>query len=131
MTLPTYDDATDMAPLVGEASHVYDKASTDRIRESGPYKAQRKTFRAACAAAPHPLGIDGHGLPCHICNQPIDYSLKWPHPESWSLDHDRSVKEAPQLIMDLGNWRASHLDCNQRKGTEDAAIDIGQPSEDW
>lgn len=129
----TYDDATDLGAIVaaGSIPQVYDKAVMDRIRESSPYKAARKRFREQCAKMPHPLGINGHGAPCHICNQPIDYRLVWPHPECWSLDHFKTVKEAPHLIMDLGNWRASHLDCNQRRGTEDVAIDIGTPSEQW
>lgn len=124
---PDYDDLTEIA----EVAAAYDKAMADKIRDSSAYKKQRALFREQCAKMPHPLGIRGKGAPCHICNNPIDYSLKHPHPESWSLDHALTVKERMDLIMDWGNWRASHLDCNQRRGTEEPAIDIGVPSEDW
>lgn len=27
------------------------------------------------------------GEPCHLCQQPIDLELRWPHPESFVVDH--------------------------------------------
>lgn len=128
MTVEFYDDVG-AEPITVPAA--YDKGIADKIRESSPYKRQKVLFREQCAKMPHPLGINGKGAPCHICNGPIDYRLRHPHPESWSLDHLVSVKERMDLILDLGNWRASHLDCNQRRGTEEPAIDIGVPSENW
>lgn len=124
-----YNDIEEAAVAASPAS--YSKAAADKIRESSQYRKQRELFREQCAKMPHPLGYNGKGAPCHICNGPINYGLKHPHPESWSLDHALSVKERMDLILDLGNWRASHLDCNQRRGTDEPQIDIGEPSEDW
>lgn len=111
----------------------YDAQAMDAIRRSSQYQTQRDEFRKQCRkmSMPLPDGTPSDGLPCWLCNRAIDYKLKHPHPESWSLDHAKTVKEAPQLIMDIGNWRASHLDCNQRRGTDEPFIDIGEPSEEW
>lgn len=55
----------------------------------------------------------------------------YPHPYSFSLDHAITVKERPELALDPLNFRASHLDCNIARGTDDPKIDIGTPSELW
>lgn len=55
----------------------------------------------------------------------------YPHPYSWSLDHAITVKENPNLVMDPLNFRASHLDCNVGRGTDDPKLDLGTPSETW
>ena len=55
-------------------------------------------------------------LPCNLCGQPIDYSLKWPHPQSFSADHIRPYEHNPDLRLDPGNVQSSHLRCNQSKG---------------
>ena len=66
-----------------------------------------------------------------ICSEPINYSLTYPHPKSWSLEHTVSVKEHPELLMDRGNWASAHFDCNSVKGTEELTLDTGVPSESW
>lgn len=126
-----YDDATHVEGEELSPPTTYDKAALDKIRVSYQYQQQRSFFRDQCEKMPHPLGINGIGAPCHLCNAAINYKLAHPHPESWSLDHFHTVKDRPDLIMDMGNWRASHLDCNQRRGTDEPAIDIGVPSEVW
>lgn len=67
----------------------------------------------------------------HNCNSDIDYKLAYPHPYSWSLDHAITVKERPDLLLDPLNFRHSHHDCNQQRGTDDPKLDIGEPSEVW
>lgn len=67
----------------------------------------------------------------HNCGGDIDYALKYPHPFSWSLDHAVTVKERPDLLMDRENFRHSHHDCNQIRGTDEPSIDIGKPTESW
>lgn len=61
--------------------------------------------------------------PCCICGQPIDYSLRWPNPQSFSVQHVISRKIRPELTFDVTNCDASHLDCNQSLGTQAAITD--------
>jgi 5-methylcytosine-specific restriction endonuclease McrA len=56
------------------------------------------------------------GLPCFHCGQPIDYSLKWPDPGSFSADHLKPYVTNEELRYDPGNVVSSHLRCNQKKG---------------
>jgi 5-methylcytosine-specific restriction endonuclease McrA len=71
-------------------------------------------------------------LPCWLCGQPIDYSLEWPHPDSFSADHDKPYIRHPELRLDPGNVRSSHLRCNQSKGdTEHFSVGLGSLSEDF
>lgn len=55
---------------------------------------------------------------CCICTEAIDYSLNWPNPRSFSVQHLQSRKARPDLIFDLLNCEAAHLDCNQSQGAE-------------
>jgi 5-methylcytosine-specific restriction endonuclease McrA len=55
-------------------------------------------------------------LPCFLCGQPIDYSLEWPDPGSFSADHLRPWAHNPELRYDPGNVVSAHLRCNQSKG---------------
>lgn len=131
---PYADDLPDSTLNDENLGHVvYDKAWVEKIRNSTAYRKQRADFRTQCSKMNVPLadGTISRGAPCHICGRAIDYHLRDPHPESWSLDHIKTVKEAPELIMDVSNWAASHLDCNKTRGTDEPIIDIGVPSRDW
>jgi hypothetical protein len=66
-----------------------------------------------------------------LCGQPIDYRLKFPHPRSWSLDHAIPIKDNPALMLNAGNFRSAHYDCNARLGTDEPPIEMGSPSECW
>jgi 5-methylcytosine-specific restriction endonuclease McrA len=55
------------------------------------------------------------GLPCWICRKPIDYSLQWPHPRSFSADHVIELDRGGDLT-DPANLRPSCLRCNIRRG---------------
>ena len=69
-------------------------------------------------------------LPCYHCGQPIDYTLKWPHPESFSADHLKPWVNNPSLRYDPGNVVSSHLLCNQSKGSnEHYAAGLGSLSQ--
>lgn len=54
--------------------------------------------------------------PCHLCGQPIDYSLPHDHPYSFSVDHIVPVARGG-AVWDYDNLDAAHKCCNQRKGT--------------
>lgn len=58
--------------------------------------------------------------PCCICGEAIDYSLRFPNPRSFSVQHVISRKVRPDLTFDVANCDAAHLDCNQSLGTDPA-----------
>ncbi len=71
-------------------------------------------------------------LPCAICGQPIDYSLKWPDPGSFSADHRRPLSRNPHLAEDYGNLQPAHLSCNQSKGDAEQFVpNLGLLSEEF
>lgn len=54
-------------------------------------------------------------LPCHICGQPIDYTLPMLDPMAFQLDHVLPVSVHPDLEHDPSNHAASHRKCNRTK----------------
>ena len=53
------------------------------------------------------------GTDCHICRNPINMDLPWPHRMSKSQDHVIPIsKGGPHK---LSNVKLAHLTCNQRK----------------
>jgi 5-methylcytosine-specific restriction endonuclease McrA len=57
---------------------------------------------------------------CHICGQPIDYSLRSPDPQSFEVDHlvplSSARDDAERDLLDrLANKAASHRICNSKK----------------
>lgn len=69
---------------------------------------------------------------CWICGQPIDYSEQ-PSTTAYSYepDHVISVKDRPDLELDLGNIRASHMSCNRSRGSGANNNDLGMRSRIW
>jgi len=70
---------------------------------------------------------------CHICGQPIDYSVPASStPDSWEPDHLIPVAKAPNLELDLDNVSASHKRCNRARGdgTNGENV-IGKQSRIW
>lgn len=129
MTENFWDDTPETAPSRPRgAASISAQRATD-IRKSPQYKKLRESFRAQCARKRFSDGKVGE--PCWLCGTDIDYRLSYPHPHAWSLDHAITVKERPELAMDVQNFRASHADCNLRRGTDDPTIDIGVASEYW
>ena len=71
--------------------------------------------------------LESQGLPCHICGQPIDYSLKWwvdpkdgkrkRHPMSFEVDElvPVSLGGSP---YDKANLAPAHRICNQKRGNK-------------
>lgn len=53
-------------------------------------------------------------LPCAICGQPIDYSLKYPDPGSMVVDHILPVVAGGTDA--LTNCQPAHRRCNSAKG---------------
>lgn len=59
-------------------------------------------------------GIIARGQPpCGICGHPIDYSIKYPHPDSFVVDH--IIPLVLGGTNDLSNKQAAHRRCNSEK----------------
>lgn len=56
---------------------------------------------------------------CGICGEAIDYSLKWPDPRCFVVDH--IVPLARGGADTLSNKQATHNDCNSKKRARDYA----------
>lgn len=86
------------------------------------YRQARKTFRAECAQA---------DAPCWLCRMPIEYTVEWPDPESFKLDHLYPRSTRPQYTLDPAGFRASHKRCNGSRGNYMPAVSIGTPAPIW
>lgn len=60
--------------------------------------------------------------PCHICGQPIDYTLRFPDQQCYVVDH--VVPIAAGGPDTLANKRAAHRACNREKGAKAYAVPI-------
>ncbi|MHA4848780.1 HNH endonuclease [Rhodococcus sp. MSC1_016] len=69
--------------------------------------------------------------PCWICKQPIDYDAPANHPEAFEPDHYYPVSTHPHLANDPGNLRASHSECNRKRGNQPAQEDAWVQAEEW
>ena len=72
--------------------------------------------------------------PCCICGEPIDYTLRYPHPRSFSVQHVRPFSTHPHLREDPTNLDAAHLECNRGNPTGTPPFTpkpLGQLSRDW
>lgn len=71
-------------------------------------KAYHRNRRAVLALA---------GDVCAICGQPIDKTLRFPHPMSATVDHIIPIAKGGHP-SDPSNLQPAHLICNQRKATK-------------
>lgn len=69
--------------------------------------------------------------PCWLCDQPIDYTLRYPHPESFSADHVVPVEARPDLALVYSNLRQAHLSCNKERGARLPAPGLGNALDQW
>ena len=56
---------------------------------------------------------------CHICGEPINYTLKWPDPKCFVVDHIVPLAKGGRDV--LSNKAAAHADCNSKKRARDYA----------
>lgn len=70
-------------------------------------------------------------LGCWLCQQPIDYTLTWPDPGSFSVDHRKPLNTHPHLAEDPGNLESAHLGCNSARGQSDPKPSLGSTSRAW
>lgn len=64
--------------------------------------------------------LGAQGMPCHICGQPIDYSLPAGDPMSFEVDEIVPVSKGGSPT-DRSNVAPAHRICNQRRGNRDLA----------
>ena len=83
-----------------------------------------RTFRRLAA------NLRAQQLPCYLCGQPIKYDVDQGHPESFTVDHKRSLIGHPHLAEDPANLVPAHRKCNSHKSTKTAAP-LGATSENW
>lgn len=55
--------------------------------------------------------------PCALCGQPIDYSLPWPDPKCFVVDHIVPIARGGTDTLD--NKQPAHHDCNRSKSDLD------------
>lgn len=78
------------------------------------------------------LEVRARRAPCCRCGQKIDYSLKWPDLQSFSVDHyPHPLDTHPHLAEDPANLAAAHLSCNSSAGDRGAKPTVGETSERW
>lgn len=74
--------------------------------------------------------VKRHHDVCWICGKPIDKTLDWPHPQSFTVDHKEPLSLRPDLARNYDNLAAAHFHCNSSKGDGDADH-IMRNSRDW
>ena len=125
-----YDDTMEGEP----ASWSTPKPRAHDPRGSAAYRQLRQQFIDYCRLHRNPDGTVG--LPCAVpgCGRPINYRLRYPHPQAPQLDHIQSVRDHPELVLSWANFQIAHAVCNQRRHgelTDDLDLDLGEPSEVW
>lgn len=69
---------------------------------------------------------------CHICKQPIDYSLRPSStPDAWEPDHVIPRSKRPDLALAMWNIAPSHRSCNRARQDRVVDSDLGEPSREW
>jgi 5-methylcytosine-specific restriction endonuclease McrA len=91
-------------------------------RNTGNWKRISAAFKRDCTRTKRP---------CWLCCQPIDYALPFDDPFAFSIDHFYPVSKHPELAEVPANLRASHLDCNKRRGNRDPRPSLGATSRRW
>jgi 5-methylcytosine-specific restriction endonuclease McrA len=128
MLVDIYDDTPETEPKYHSPPNPR-TAALRQLRDSDEFRRVREQYLRHAKNVHNRDGTKGEK--CWLCGQPIDYSLKYPHPQSWSLDHAIPVKDNPALTLNSSNFRSSHITCNRRRGSDDPDIDLGVPSEIW
>ena len=91
-----------------------------RLRPSGP------RWRRLVAEVRARRGL------CCRCQQPIDYTLAYPDPRAFSVDHfPMAWSVRPDLAEDPANLAPAHLNCNIAAQADGAGPGLGKPSEVW
>jgi hypothetical protein len=105
----------------------------------GLYQSLRKQFRRRCIA---------ERCECFFNDGVIDFSLRHPHPGSFTVHHTEAVALRPDLELEVAFWAPAHAICNklnQAAYDVDGCVEVGDvacppgyenggfgvPSQDW
>lgn len=66
-----------------------------------------------------------YGSDCWLCGLPINLTIAWPHPSSFSVDH--VIPRSKGGTDALDNLRPSHLGCNSRRGNRNRIRSTRRP----
>ena len=72
-----------------------------------------------------------HEPTCYVCGEPIDYTLRYPNPLAFSVEHVIPRAARPDLTFDTANMRASHHMCNLHRGKTTLTITERATSRRW
>ena len=89
-------------PLARNQSHM----TPHQLRHQWIWRTTTVKFKAACKA---------QALPCHICHQPIDYTLAPQRPHAFETDHRIPLIVRPDLAYAWANLAPSHSRCNRAR----------------
>ena len=93
-----------------------DRATAERDRRKG---ARRRSVISSGEKIDVLVVADRDCWVCHLCNEPIDQSLQWPHPGALTLDHVIPLAPySPENEPGTHTWdnvRAAHSLCNSRR----------------
>jgi hypothetical protein len=117
-----WDDTPEGAPRIKTVRPKKPKTLRDKICRGRPYRDAHKDFKKQCFA---------RRARCWLCNEPIRYDLREPHPLSFCIDHVIPVRDRPDLILEQTNWKPAHKRCNDSRGAGGAPLDMGIPSRQW
>lgn len=77
-------------------------------------------------------GWSASNAPCGICGQAtIDWDGPPFRPDSFELDHIKSIRHHPEYEFDPSNVQPAHHSCNRAKGAGDTLTLVGRTSEPW
>jgi len=82
-------------------------ATLGRRRWASVPATRKHAFRNKCQQA---------GLGCHICGNPIDYTLDPTEQQGFSIEHVQPRHLFPELVAQESNWRPAHRLCNEVQG---------------
>lgn len=68
--------------------------------------------------------VEAQGLPCHLCDNPIDLTLPSTHPMSFTADHLDAIANGGSLY---GSLAPAHRRCNSRRQNRRLPNQIKKP----
>jgi hypothetical protein len=89
-------------------------------RQHRSWRNARETYKQRCAQA---------NEPCHLCGQPIDYTLSGRDPWGFTADHIEPIATGGRLLPGDQGLRPAHLRCNSARG--DGTKRAGYASAKW
>lgn len=95
--------------------HKYRSRNAERLRE---IKLTRRNAEREHGVAPRDIETkwEAGNKTCLLCGQPIDKTLKAPHPMSRTLEHITPIARGGR--HDLDNLAFAHWSCNASKGAK-------------